>query len=157
MGEEGRDPLEALGGTALRVYLYLLLARRPVGVRELQRRMGFSSPSTARHHLERLTALGLAVKTPEGYRAVPPRRGLLRLFVATRGRLVPVSLAAAAFTAAATAAYLLLPGCRDPAAVAALLASSAAQLLAARQALRAARELEELITGRGEGENRRGR
>ena len=152
MGEEERDPIEALGGTALRVYLYLLLRGRPVGVRELQRRMGFASPSTARHHLERLAALGLVERTRDGYLARPPRRGLLRLFLAARGRLVPVSAAAAGFTLAALAAYLLSPGAHDPAAAAALAASAAAQLAATLQAAKAARELEEALGLRGAGE-----
>lgn len=150
MGEEEPDPLEALSGTGLRVYLYLLLENRPLGVRELQRRMGFSSPSTARHHLERLASMGLVEKTREGYRAKPPRRGLLRIFIVTRGRLVPVSLASTVFTAVATLVYALLPG-RDPAAVAALAAATLLQVAALRSSLEAARELEELVrkkTGR---------
>ncbi|MEB3755371.1 MAG: hypothetical protein GSR79_00700, partial [Desulfurococcales archaeon] len=56
------DPLLATGGTSLRVYLYLLQVNRPIGIRELQRSMGFKSPTTARHHLERLVDLGLVEK-----------------------------------------------------------------------------------------------
>ncbi len=151
MGEEGEavDPLEKLGGTALRVYLHLLLAGRPLGVREVQRRLGFASPSTARHHLERLVQLGLAVKTRDGYRAKPPTRGPLALYVAVRGRLLPLSTAALAATLAATGAYLLLPGDPDPPALAALTASTLAQLAATLHARRLARQLEESILAAG--------
>ncbi len=144
--EEPRDPLEELSGTALRAYLALLL-HGPMGVRELARHLGLQSPSTARHHLERLERLGYAERTRDGrYAARPPARGLLRLFILLRGRLVPLTAASAAFTLAAAAAYTLLPG-RDPAAVAALWLSALLQLLAARSHLQAARELEELAAG----------
>jgi len=139
-----RDPLEELSGTALRVYLLLLLEGRPMGVREVQRRLGLRSPSTARHHLERLRELGLVEYTGEGYVARPPRRGLLTAFAIVRGRLLPLPFAAAAFTAAAAMAYALLPG-RDPAAVAVLLASAAVQALAAWRLLDAARGLKRLV------------
>ncbi len=141
-----RDPLEELSGTALRVYLLLLLEGRPMGVREVQRRLGLRSPSTARHHLERLRGLGLVEYTGEGYVARPPRTGLLASFTIVKGRLLPLPLAAAAFTAAAAVAYALLPG-RDPAAVAVLLASAAVQTLAAWRLLGAARRLRRLAAG----------
>jgi len=56
-----------LKGKALLVYWYLL--RRPdfkAGVREIQRSLGFSSPSIAIHHLNKLVNLGLVEKTKTG-------------------------------------------------------------------------------------------
>ena len=142
-GEEGGvDPLGVLTGTGLRAYLALLKAGRPVGVRELQRMLGLSSPSTARHHLERLVQLGLAVREPEGYRALPPRRGLLRLYVVVRGRLLPRIAGLAAFTATAAIAYALLPG-SDPAATTVMAVAAALTALEAARMYRAVRELEE--------------
>ena len=112
---EGRDPVEVLAGTSLKVYLYVLAKGDYVGVRELQRAMGFKSPSTARHHLDRLVELGLLEKDSRGYRARPPR-GLLAEFRLIRGRLLPKTAFLAAFLAGSTIAYALLPG-RDPVAV----------------------------------------
>lgn len=89
----GKDPLRELGGTALQVYLYMLLRGDRVGVREVQRALGFRSPSTARHHLERLVALGLAVKTEDGYIAVRPREGLLSLYTFYSGKIIPRTMA----------------------------------------------------------------
>ncbi|BES82179.1 winged helix-turn-helix domain-containing protein [Pyrodictium abyssi] len=141
-GLEGgaRDPLLELSGTALRAYMLLLRSRRPMGVRELQHRLGLRSPSTARHHLERLVELGLARRVEGGYVAEPPKTGLLRAYIIVRGRLVPRSLATAAFTLAATLAYAVLPG-SDPAAVAVLSVAAALSLLDAYTAYRAAETL----------------
>ena len=46
-----------LRGKTLKVYLYMLRQGKPVGVREVQRELGFSSPSIAFHHLEKLMRL----------------------------------------------------------------------------------------------------
>jgi len=137
--EAGVDPLEALGGTALRVYLYLLARRRPVGVRELQRALGFRSPSTARHHLERLASLGLVEKLPSGYRARRPR-GLLGELVSVAGVVLPRSLFVAGLALGAAAAYTALPH-PDPRALTALWATAAATLWHALKAYLSVRRL----------------
>lgn len=139
--EDGaRDPLLELSGTALRAYMLLPRSRRPMGVRGLQRRLGLRSPSTAQHRLERLVELGLARRVEGGYLAEPPKTGLLRAYILVRGRLVPRSLATAAFTLAATLAYAVLPG-GDSAAVAVLAVVAALSLLDAYTAYRAAETL----------------
>lgn len=135
-GRGDRDPVEALAGTGLEVYLYLLEKGGPAGVREVQRAMGFRSPSTARHHLERLVELGLARRTSEGYVALPPR-GLLSNYIVVRGRLLPRALFAAGFTGASAVAYALLPG-RDPVAVVLLAASALLTLWEAVELYRSA-------------------
>lgn len=109
-GEHKRDPLLELSGTALRAYLVLLRSRKPMGVRELQRALKLRSPSTARHHLERLEQLGLVERKETGYVAKPPQRGFLKTYLVLHGRLVPRSLALTAFLATATTTYVLLPG-----------------------------------------------
>lgn len=65
-----------------------------MGLRDVQRIVGFSSPSTAVYHLDRLKARGLVDKNVEGrYYAVKSRKlGVLRFFVLVGGRLVPKSL-----------------------------------------------------------------
>ncbi len=56
----------ALRGKAWNVYWFLLKSGEPVGVREVQRSLHFSSPSVAHHHLEQLCSLGLARKEDVG-------------------------------------------------------------------------------------------
>jgi len=65
----GHDETEleyALRGKAWRVYWLLLKEGKPVGVREVQRSLHFSSPSIAFHHLEQLRELGLVQKQEIG-------------------------------------------------------------------------------------------
>ena len=81
-----------LKGKTLQVYWYLL--RSPssmVGVREVQRVLGLSSPSVAAHHLEKLLSLGLVEKSERGeYILVQEVRvGLLRFFTKLGRFLVP--------------------------------------------------------------------
>ena len=56
----------ALRGKAWKVYWFLLKTGGPVGVREVQRSLHFSSPSIAFHHLEQLRELGLVEKQEIG-------------------------------------------------------------------------------------------
>lgn len=68
MSKDEEAFLEAeLRGKTLRVYWYLLKhgGEHPIGVREVQRSLGFSSPSVALHHLEKLRDLKLLDKKPE--------------------------------------------------------------------------------------------
>lgn len=55
-----------LKGKALQVYWFLIGAGSPVGVREIQRSLRFSSPSVAHHHLEKLRRLGLIAQDEHG-------------------------------------------------------------------------------------------
>jgi len=63
---EGNELEYALRGKAWKVYWFLLKSGHPVGVREVQKALHFSSPSIAHHHLEQLTSLGLAKKQDVG-------------------------------------------------------------------------------------------
>jgi predicted DNA-binding transcriptional regulator len=81
-----------LRGKTLLVYWYLL--RSPsstVGVREIQRSLGFSSPSVAAHHLDKLLSLELVEKTTTGeyFLAQEVKVGLLRFFTRLGRFLVP--------------------------------------------------------------------
>ncbi|MDH5390407.1 MAG: winged helix-turn-helix domain-containing protein [Candidatus Bathyarchaeota archaeon] len=81
-----------LKGKTLQIYWYLL--RSPssrVGVREIQRSLGFSSPSVASHHLEKLLSLGLVEKsmTGEYFLVQEVKVGLLRFFTRLGRFLVP--------------------------------------------------------------------
>ncbi len=128
------DPLVELSGTALRVYLYLYRAGRPVTPRELQRAMGFRSVSTAYHHLERLEHLGLVEKKGEGYVARKPR-GLLGLYVRLGGRLLPRVFIYSGVVTGAALGYTLSG--RDPLAAAVLWVLALASWLEAYQLQRA--------------------
>lgn len=50
----------------MRAYLFMLKNAKPVGVRELQRALGLSSPSVAYHHLDKLIRMGLIEKDQYG-------------------------------------------------------------------------------------------
>jgi predicted DNA-binding transcriptional regulator len=81
-----------LKGKTLQIYWHLL--RDPgtsVGVREVQRSLGFSSPSVAAHHLDKLLSLGLVEKTIRGEYIVNKeiKVGLLKFFSRLGKFLVP--------------------------------------------------------------------
>ncbi|MFW9804623.1 MAG: winged helix-turn-helix domain-containing protein, partial [Candidatus Thorarchaeota archaeon] len=62
---EDKDIEELLKGRTMSVYS-LLLTRDQMGVREIQRELGFSSPSLSKHHLQKLEAAGLVSKNAHG-------------------------------------------------------------------------------------------
>lgn len=103
-------PVElVLGGQALRVYLELLVSKEPLGVRELQRRLGFRSPSSAKHHIDRLIRLGLVEKTLDGrYRAVESKTSILSAYTLIAGSLIPRLIPIAAGVLAGIIAYILV-------------------------------------------------
>ena len=81
-----------LKGKTLLVYWHLL--RSPgskVGVREVQRKLGFSSPSVAVYHLDKLISLGLVEKTvtSEYVLVSEVKTGLLRFFTRLGRFLIP--------------------------------------------------------------------
>ncbi|MDH5771491.1 MAG: hypothetical protein OEZ25_09430 [Candidatus Bathyarchaeota archaeon] len=100
-----------LKGKTLQIYWYLL--RSPssrVGVREIQRSLGFSSPSVAAHHLEKLLSLGLIEKsmTGEYFLVQEVKVGLLRFFTRLGRFLVPRYLFYSLWLSTMFAIYLTL-------------------------------------------------
>jgi len=81
---------EVVKGPTLRVYA-LLLMKSQLGVRDVQRALGFSSPSVALHHLKKLVELDLVKQLPEGeyYAAEHMPIGILSVFVRIGGVLLP--------------------------------------------------------------------
>ena len=77
------DKLAAdLRGNTLRVYLYVLKSSGNVGVREVQRALGFSSPTLAVYHLDKLVELGLLDKKYGEYTLVKEVKvGVLKQFI----------------------------------------------------------------------------
>lgn len=80
-----------LKGNTLRVYWALLNSRDGVvGVRQLQRQLGFSSPTLAAYHLNKLESLELVVKERGDYRLVREVKvGVLKQFIKLGTFLLP--------------------------------------------------------------------
>jgi hypothetical protein len=56
-----------LKGTTFRVYRFMLKQRRPVGISDIQRGVGLSSPSVSQYHVRKLLQLGLIREEQGGY------------------------------------------------------------------------------------------
>ena len=80
-----------LRGNTLRVYWYMLTHDSSVGVREVQRAIGMSSPSVASHHLAKLESLELVEKNPDNSYQLKKlvKVGVLQNFIAYRGLILP--------------------------------------------------------------------
>jgi DNA-binding transcriptional ArsR family regulator len=110
----GHDETEleySLRGKAWKVYWFLLKNGNPVGVREVQRVLHFSSPSIAFHHLEQLRELGLVQKQDVGGRYVlvsEVKIGVLRHYVKLGKLLFPRFFFYALFSTVFYLAYLLV-------------------------------------------------
>ncbi|MGY5879581.1 MAG: helix-turn-helix domain-containing protein [Candidatus Thorarchaeota archaeon] len=86
-----RDTVDKLlKGRTMSVYA-LLLSQGGMGVRQVQRELGFSSPSLALHHLTKLAELELVKKDEHGVYTVSKtvRVGSLSLFIKFGSRLLP--------------------------------------------------------------------
>ncbi len=81
---------ELLKGKTMGVYA-LLVTHGPLGVRDVQRALHFSSPSLALHHLNKLLEAELVTKDAYGVYSVAKqvRVGSLSLFVKIGRRLMP--------------------------------------------------------------------
>jgi len=80
-----------LKGKTLLVYTYMLRKpSEPVGVREVQRALGFSSPSVSSYHLNKLQELGLIENEYGDYKLVKTVKvGVLRQFISVGGFMLP--------------------------------------------------------------------
>ncbi|MCL7385111.1 MAG: hypothetical protein LZ158_01945 [Thaumarchaeota archaeon] len=81
-----------LKGKTAQVYMFLIKRTgMPIGVREVQRALGFSSPSIAHYHLEKLVSMGLVKRTERGeYEVVEVIKvGILKNFVRVGRLLMP--------------------------------------------------------------------
>ncbi|MBO3802152.1 MAG: hypothetical protein QW314_05830 [Thermoproteota archaeon] len=102
-----------LRGKTLLVYWYLLRSpKSSFSVREVQRALGFSSPSIAMHHLSKLQELGLVKKNEfnEYILAHEVKVGTLRFFTRIGRYLVPRFLFYSIFFSTMVITYLLLYG-----------------------------------------------
>jgi DNA-binding transcriptional ArsR family regulator len=110
-------------GTTLRVYWYLFRSAKAVGVRETQRALSLSSPSTALYHLEKLRELGVTDKDEIGqyFLKEQVQVGTLRMFLKIGPLILPRYLFYAMFLTTALIAYsvarILQSGTVEPAGV----------------------------------------
>ena len=90
-GLNEEEVVSKLKGNTLRVYWALLSSDDGVvGVRELQRDLGFSSPALAAYHLNKLVDFGLAVNERGDYRLVREVKvGVLKQFIKLGSFLLP--------------------------------------------------------------------
>lgn len=80
-----------LKGKTLIVYMYIIRVNQPsVGVREIQRALGFSSPSVSAYHLNKLKDLGLVESIRGDYSLIRMVKvGVLKQFVTLGGIMLP--------------------------------------------------------------------
>lgn len=108
-GEPRKDSSQnselSLHGTTLRVYRYMLRQRDPVGISDVQRGLGLSSPSVAQYHIQKLVQLGLAREEHSGYIV---DRVVIENVVRIRRMSIPIQSAYVAFFAATLAILLAL-------------------------------------------------
>jgi DNA-binding transcriptional ArsR family regulator len=90
MGEEEKIESQLKGNT-LRVYWMLLQSQSVnTGVREVQRRLGFSSPALASYHLNKLAELGLVEEKNGEYHLIREVRvGVLKQFTQFGSVMLP--------------------------------------------------------------------
>lgn len=85
------DLSEILRGKTLKIYYTMVRSGRSWTARELQREMGWSSPSLSLYHLEKLRNVALVTTDSDGMYRVSRtvRVGILRYFVRFGSQLVP--------------------------------------------------------------------
>jgi hypothetical protein len=98
-----------LKGKTLLVYMYMLRSpTEAVGVREVQRELGFSSPSVSSYHLTKLQELGLIENVYGDYKVVKEVKvGVLRQFVTLGGVMLPRYLFYAVLVTTMIITYLI--------------------------------------------------
>lgn len=83
-----------LKGTTYRVYRYVAKQGAPVGISQVQKGLGLSSPSVAQYHIKKLLQLGLVREEDGGY---VTDRMVLENIVRFRRMSIPVQTAYVAF------------------------------------------------------------
>ena len=98
-----------LKGKTLLVYMHMLKKPgEPVGVRKVQRDLGFSSPSVSSYHLNKLQDLGLIENEFGDYKLVREVRvGVLRQFITFGGIMLPRYLFYAVLMTTMLVTYLI--------------------------------------------------
>ncbi len=104
-----------LSGSSLEVYMALMSSHRPLTIREIQRMVGFKSPNSVRHHLEKLISMGYVKRASMGYVAVRPKKSLLDVLIVLRGLILPRQFITLVITLALSLLYYIaVPFMSDP-------------------------------------------
>jgi predicted DNA-binding transcriptional regulator len=95
-----------------RIYWYMISKNGPVGVREVQRELGISSPSVVHHHLEKLTRAGIVDLDEYGRYCVTKKVevGVLQAFTRVGRFLLPRFSFYAVFMTTSLLLYIILLG-----------------------------------------------
>ena len=91
------------------VYICILTSSGPIGVRDIWRDLGLSSPSLAQYHVNKLVELRLIESTPQGKYVTNDEERLeaLRSFLALRGMLIPRMVVYAALLSGVMVSYVV--------------------------------------------------
>lgn len=103
---------DRLSASSVRVYAFLLKKGEPAGVREVQRAMGFKSPSVAYYHLNKLIEMNLIKQDQYGLYVAERKvdASALGPFLVVGPLIVPRFVFYAAFFVTFLMGYLLLFG-----------------------------------------------
>ncbi len=90
------------------VYLCILTSGDPIGVREIWRILGLSTPSLAQYHVNKLLELKLIESTPRGKYVTNDEERIeaLRSFLTLRGMLIPRMVVYAALLSGVMLSYV---------------------------------------------------
>ncbi len=79
-----------LHGNTLRIYLHMLKKKKPLGVREIMRELGFSTPSLVHYHLNKLLNAGLIEQDGSKYIVYKPVKiGIVKYSTIIFGKVLP--------------------------------------------------------------------
>ncbi len=90
------------------VYLCVLKSDDPIGVREIWRKLGLSTPTLVQNHVNKLLELGLIESTPQGNYVTNEveRIETLKSFLALRGLMIPRMVVYAALLSGIMLSYI---------------------------------------------------
>ena len=87
-------PDDILEGTTRRVFRYVYRQHDPVGIHDIQRGLGFSSPSLAHYHVSKLLKAGLLKEEGDGYTV---NKAVFENMIRFRKTAIPLQAAYATF------------------------------------------------------------
>jgi hypothetical protein len=94
---------DALEGTTRKVFRFIYRQTGPVGVHDVQRGLGLSSPSVAHYHINKLLKAGLLKEEGDGYTV---ERVVFENMIRIRKVVLPLQTAYAVFFLTALAIFL---------------------------------------------------
>jgi DNA-binding Lrp family transcriptional regulator len=109
--DKNKSSTNVLSGTTLRVYRYLYRKGTTLGIHDIQRGVGLSSPSVADYHVKKLLSAGL-IKEEGATSRYYVERIVFENMIRIRKSLIPLQVSYAAFFA--TALVVLVSLLRPP-------------------------------------------